>query len=38
MRAIGVTTAHTADELRAAGAEAAIGDFEGLTWPTIALR
>ena len=38
MWAIGVTTAHTADELRAAGAEAAIGDFEGLEWPTIARR
>jgi beta-phosphoglucomutase len=33
MRVIGVATAHTDDELRAAGAEAAIADFEGLTWP-----
>jgi beta-phosphoglucomutase len=33
MRVIGVTTAHTEDELRAAGAERAIADFEGLTWP-----
>jgi len=32
MRAIGVTTAHTPDELRAAGAETAIADFEGLAW------
>ena len=38
MRAIGLTTAHTAAELRAAGAEAAIADFEGLAWPTIARR
>ncbi|MGH7353150.1 MAG: HAD family hydrolase [Candidatus Rokuibacteriota bacterium] len=33
MRAIGVTTAHSAAELTAAGAERAIADFEGLTWP-----
>ena len=33
MRAIGVTTAHTAAELGAAGAERAIADFEGLPWP-----
>ncbi|HET8576172.1 MAG TPA: HAD family phosphatase [Methylomirabilota bacterium] len=38
MRAIGVTTAHTAEELRAAGAEAAIADFEGLDWNRIARR
>jgi HAD superfamily hydrolase (TIGR01509 family) len=33
MRVIGVTTAHTGEELGAAGAERAIADFEGLTWP-----
>ena len=33
MRAIGVTTAHTADELRAAGAADVIDDFAGLAWP-----
>lgn len=33
MRVIGVTTAHTEDELRAAGAQTVIDDFEGLTWP-----
>jgi HAD superfamily hydrolase (TIGR01509 family) len=33
MRVIGVTTAHTEGELRAAGAERAIADFEALTWP-----
>lgn len=33
MRVIGVTTAHTEDELTAAGAARAIGDFEGLAWP-----
>jgi beta-phosphoglucomutase len=38
MRAIGVTTAHTEDELRAAGAESAIADFEGLEWTAIARR
>jgi beta-phosphoglucomutase family hydrolase len=36
MRAIGVTTAHTAEELTAAGAEAAIRDFQGLEWRSIA--
>jgi beta-phosphoglucomutase len=36
MRAIGVTTAHTAAELRAAGAEATIPDFQGLDWMTVA--
>jgi len=38
MRAIGVTTAHTADELRAAGAEMAIADFEGLAWSQVVQR
>jgi beta-phosphoglucomutase family hydrolase len=33
MRVIGVTTAHSGDELSAAGAERAITNFEGLTWP-----
>jgi HAD superfamily hydrolase (TIGR01509 family) len=33
MRVIGVTTAHGADELRAAGAERAIADFEAVAWP-----
>ncbi len=33
MRVIGVTTAHTEEELRAAGAAQVIDDFEGLTWP-----
>lgn len=33
MRVIGVTTAHSGDELSAAGAERAIASFEGLTWP-----
>ena len=36
MRAIGVTTAHTADELRAAGAESTIPDFEGMEWSAVA--
>ena len=36
MRAIGVTTAHTADELLGAGAERAIANFEDLEWPAIA--
>jgi len=36
MRAIGVTTAHTAAELCAAGAEAAVADFEGLDWESLA--
>jgi HAD superfamily hydrolase (TIGR01509 family) len=38
MRAIGVTTAHTADELCGAGAESAIAHFEGLEWDSIAHR
>jgi HAD superfamily hydrolase (TIGR01509 family) len=33
MRVVGVTTAHTDHELRAAGAERAVPDFEALTWP-----
>ena len=33
MRVIGVTTAHTAAELTAAGAERCITDFEGCRWP-----
>ena len=36
MRAIGVTTAHTADELLQAGAERAIANFEEVEWPAIA--
>jgi beta-phosphoglucomutase len=35
MRAIGVTTAHTTDELTAAGAERAIADFEGVEWSQV---
>lgn len=38
MRAIGVTTAHTAHELLGAGAESAIADFQGLEWDSIARR
>lgn len=33
MRVIGVATAHTEDELRAAGAADVVDDFEGLRWP-----
>jgi HAD superfamily hydrolase (TIGR01509 family) len=33
MRVIGLTTAHTAGELTAAGAERAIADFREVTWP-----
>jgi len=33
MRVIGLTTAHSARELLAAGAERAIADFEGIAWP-----
>lgn len=33
MTVIGVATAHTAEELVAAGATRAIADFEGATWP-----
>ena len=36
MRAIGVTTAHSEAELREAGAERTIGDFEGLEWQSLA--
>lgn len=38
MRAIGVATAHTAEELIGAGAEQAIADFEGVEWSLIAAR
>ena len=38
MRAVGVTTAHSETELRAAGAERAIADFEGLEWTRLAGR
>ena len=33
MRVVGLTTAHTARELLAAGAERAIADFQGFAWP-----
>jgi len=33
MRVIGVSTAHSEDELRAAGVERVVEDFEGVTWP-----
>jgi HAD superfamily hydrolase (TIGR01509 family) len=33
MRVIGLTTAHAAAELCAAGAERAVSDFEGMPWP-----
>jgi beta-phosphoglucomutase-like phosphatase (HAD superfamily) len=33
MRVIGVTTAHAGRELLSAGAERAIDDFRGFTWP-----
>ena len=36
MRAIGVTTAHSEAELRQAGAESVIADFEGIEWRTLA--
>jgi HAD superfamily hydrolase (TIGR01509 family) len=38
MRAIGVTTAHTDAELREAGAESTIPNFEGLDWKMFASR
>jgi beta-phosphoglucomutase len=38
MRAIGVTTAHTAEELVEVGAEAAVADFERLDWNALARR
>ena len=37
-RAVGVTTAHSDAELRAAGAESTIADFEGLDWLVLAER
>ncbi len=36
MRAVGITTAHSETELREAGAERAIADFEGLEWTSLA--
>jgi beta-phosphoglucomutase family hydrolase len=33
MRVIGLSTAHRAAELRAAGVERVVDDFEGVTWP-----
>ncbi len=36
MRAVGVTTAHTSEELTAAGAESAIADFAGIEWSQLA--
>jgi beta-phosphoglucomutase len=33
MRAIGITTAHTGEELVQAGAERAVADFEEIDWP-----
>jgi beta-phosphoglucomutase len=36
MATVGVTTAHPADELLAAGAAHAIADFTSLTWPELA--
>ena len=38
MRAVGVTTAHTAEELVAAGAETSIPHFEGLDWNSLVRR
>jgi beta-phosphoglucomutase len=38
MRAIGVTTAHTEAELREAGAESAIRNFERVTWGSLVRR
>jgi len=38
MRAVGVTTAHTDAELRAAGAERTIPDFQGVQWSSITHR
>jgi beta-phosphoglucomutase len=38
MRAIGVTTAHGDAELRAAGAERTIPDFQGLAWSSVGRR
>jgi len=36
MRAVGVSTAHSDAELRDAGAERTIADFQGLEWPSLA--
>ena len=36
MRAIGITTAHTVEELVHAGVERAVADFEDVEWPAIA--
>jgi beta-phosphoglucomutase-like phosphatase (HAD superfamily) len=36
MRAIGITTAHTIEELIHAGVERAVADFEEVEWPAIA--
>ena len=33
MPVVGVSTAHAADELSAAGARRVIASFEGVTWP-----
>jgi HAD superfamily hydrolase (TIGR01509 family) len=38
MRVVGVTTAHTDAELRAAGAELTIPDFQGLEWSRLVPR
>jgi HAD superfamily hydrolase (TIGR01509 family) len=38
MRAIGVSTAHSEAELRQAGAERVIADFEGIEWQSLASR
>jgi HAD superfamily hydrolase (TIGR01509 family) len=38
MRAIGVSTAHSEEELRHAGAESVIADFEGIEWQSLANR
>ena len=38
MRTVGVTTAHTAEELVAAGAETSIPHFEGLDWNSLVRR
>ncbi|HVQ78318.1 MAG TPA: HAD family phosphatase [Candidatus Binatia bacterium] len=35
MRAVGVATAHDEGELRRAGAERVVADFEGLTWTSL---
>jgi HAD superfamily hydrolase (TIGR01509 family) len=38
MRAIGVSTAHSEEELRQAGAERVIADFDGIEWQSLASR